>query len=345
MTVRDWLELLMVPLAIAVVGLWFAAHQDARQQQIEDRRAASDRQIAEQSAQEDALQAYLDQMSTLLLDKDLRTSDEDSEVRTLARARTLVVLERLDPSRKTQVMEFLVEEELVGGVDGEVPIVPLSGADLSGPYQVTGGGADLGGAWLNGADLSGANLRLAYLVDAGLDGADLSGADLSDAKGVTNEELEQQAVSLVEATMPNGQKCEDWLKSKGREEDGQTLVLRNERRYLRFLTSRHERYSSSRSNSSCSSSHALSGMARRSSRYWGAKKALECSSASLGSIGRPRRASSSRTAAISSGYVRRTTLATCSSSERRPAAKNGSPAATPKLSTITSPPRAVLATT
>jgi hypothetical protein len=92
----DWLQLLIVPLAIAVIGLWFTAQQDARQQQIENRRAASDRQIAEQNAQDDALQAYLDQMSTLLLDKDLRTSDEDSEVRTLARARTLLVLERLD---------------------------------------------------------------------------------------------------------------------------------------------------------------------------------------------------------------------------------------------------------
>ena len=54
----------------------------------------------EQRAQDPALQAYLDQMSTLLLEKDLRNSEEDSEVRTLARARTLTVLERLDPSRK-----------------------------------------------------------------------------------------------------------------------------------------------------------------------------------------------------------------------------------------------------
>jgi hypothetical protein len=193
----DWLQLLIVPLAIAVIGLWFTAQQDARQQQIENRRAASDRQIAEQNAQDDALQAYLDQMSTLLLDKDLRTSDEDSEVRTLARARTLPVLERLDPSRKTQVMEFLVEEELVGGVDLkmpiEAPIIPLNGANLS------------------GADLSGADLGGAYLIDA----------NLSDAKGVTNEELEQQALSLVDATMPNGQKYEDWLESEERGEDGE----------------------------------------------------------------------------------------------------------------------------
>jgi hypothetical protein len=33
------------------------------------------------------------------------------------------------------------------------------------------------------------------------------------------EELEQQAKSLKGATMPDGQKDEDWLKSKDREED------------------------------------------------------------------------------------------------------------------------------
>jgi hypothetical protein len=33
--------------------------------------------------------------------------------------------------------------------------------------------------------------------------------------GVTNEELQQQAASLEGATMPDDQKYEDWLKSKG----------------------------------------------------------------------------------------------------------------------------------
>lgn len=52
-----------------------------------------------------------------------------------------------------------------------------------------------------------------------LRGADLSGADLGGfARGVANE-LEQEAETLEGATMPNGQKYEDWLKSKNREED------------------------------------------------------------------------------------------------------------------------------
>ena len=51
--------------------------------------------------------------------------------------------------------------------------------------------------------------------------ANLSGANLEGALGIANEELRQQAIPLEGATMPNGQKYEDWLKSKGRGEDGE----------------------------------------------------------------------------------------------------------------------------
>lgn len=44
------------------------------------------------------------------------------------------------------------------------------------------------------------------------------GANLSGATGTTNELLELQAESLEMATMLNGQKYEDWLKSKGQED-------------------------------------------------------------------------------------------------------------------------------
>src|SRR5215204_1622270 len=59
-TVWDLLQLLIVPLALAVVGLWFAAQQDARQQEIENQRADAERELAEQRAQDEALQSYLD---------------------------------------------------------------------------------------------------------------------------------------------------------------------------------------------------------------------------------------------------------------------------------------------
>jgi cell division protein FtsB len=104
MTVRDWLQLLIVPLALVVIGFLFTVQQDPRQQRIEDQRAEAERELAEQRAQDEALQAYLSQMGSLLLEKNLRGSDKGSEVRSLARARTLTVLGRLDPSRKKAIM-------------------------------------------------------------------------------------------------------------------------------------------------------------------------------------------------------------------------------------------------
>lgn len=64
-------------------------------------------------AQDEALQAYLDQMSTLLLDRDLRRLKGDSEVRTLARARTLTILARLDGGHEKSVLQFLYESNLI----------------------------------------------------------------------------------------------------------------------------------------------------------------------------------------------------------------------------------------
>jgi Pentapeptide repeats (8 copies) len=215
-TLWDWIKLLIVPTAIAAGGAWLNQQQRAREQD-----------IAHQRAQDEAVQAYLDQMSTLVLD-DLN----NAKVRTLMRARTLTVLETLDPSRKRDVMLFLLEAGLVGRgcggatISGEQQrsqygagdIVSLAMADLHGAILRR---ALLPDATLAFADLRGAILGGAKLVGAKLVGAELSGAFLTDAKGVSNEELERQAKSLEGATMPNGQKYEDWLKSKGRGKDGE----------------------------------------------------------------------------------------------------------------------------
>jgi hypothetical protein len=173
MTVRDWLQLLIVPLALVVIGFLFSVQQDARQQRIENQRAKAERELAVERAQDEALQAYLDQMGGLLLERDLRASEKGSEVRTLARARTLTVLGRLDPSRKTALMQFLVEADLVQRADGRDPIISLSGADLS--------NVNLNGAELRAADLSFADLGHADLSATDLSGAILVGAFLSDA--------------------------------------------------------------------------------------------------------------------------------------------------------------------
>jgi hypothetical protein len=212
-TLWDWLQLLIIPAVLAGVGLWFNRQQREQELQTADRRA-----------QDEALQAYLDQIGQLLLDKDpsLRQAKEDDEVRTLARARTLSVLARLDGERKASIVRFLSEATLIQKEEGandehvlNLPVISLFGADLS--------GANLYRANLSEANLMGANLSEANLSRASLNRADLSGANLGGATGgITNEELEQQAYTLEGATMLDGQKYEDWLKDKeGRKEEAE----------------------------------------------------------------------------------------------------------------------------
>jgi hypothetical protein len=156
MTVRDWLQLLIVPLALVVIGLLFEMQQAER----EERRAEAERELAEQRAQDEALQAYLDQMSTLLLEKDLRTSEADSEVRTLARARTATVIQRLDADGNRNVIRFLNEASLTGSSTGRSSISLLAQANLQ--------DAHFEGVDLSAIGLSDANLRDARLGDANL---------------------------------------------------------------------------------------------------------------------------------------------------------------------------------
>jgi uncharacterized protein YjbI with pentapeptide repeats len=175
-TLWDWLQLLIVPLALAGIGFLFTVQQDARQQQIEDQRAEAERELAVQRAQDEALQAYLDQMSDLILEKKLRNSGGDSEVRTLARARTLTALGRLGPDRKRSVVQFLYESSLIRKGN---PIVNLDNADLSDANLRL---LNLSDADLSDADLSDADLSHATLEDADLSETTLRGADLSYAK-------------------------------------------------------------------------------------------------------------------------------------------------------------------
>jgi uncharacterized protein YjbI with pentapeptide repeats len=148
----------------------------------------------------------------LILDKGLRRSEKDAEIRSVSRARTLAVLRSLDGARKGLVLRFLHEADLIGKAVGErrviEAIIDLLTADLS--------GADLSGADLSGAVLSYANLSDANLRDANLRDANLSNANLSGARNWTNQQL-AQAGSLVGATLPDRTVTkggEDWEKFK-----------------------------------------------------------------------------------------------------------------------------------
>ncbi len=167
-TVWDWLQLVIVPASLAGFGLWF--------QQQQRRRDAEDKVELRENT---AVKEFIQSMQPLLLDKRLKQSPVDAEVRGVARALTLATLSQMEskesPARKELVIRFLLDS----GLNNESGnLFSLSRADLSGANLSM---ADLSGANLCMAKLSGANLLFANLSKADLRVANLSGSELLQA--------------------------------------------------------------------------------------------------------------------------------------------------------------------
>jgi len=216
----DWMQLLIIPLVIAIGGYLFnmAVSRTEQQNTTENQREA-------------ALQAYIDKISELLLREHLGESPAPDKVVSIARARTATVLRTLDPVRRGSLIRFLSQagilikctEKAMAGLDLHgadlsqlnLSSANLSAADLSGAFLIQSelseallirakliSEACLFEANLSGADLTGADLSRAFLYGANLTGADLSWAKLRDAK-ITQEQWEK-AKSLKGTTMPDG---------------------------------------------------------------------------------------------------------------------------------------------
>jgi len=166
-TLWEFLDLLIVPLVLAVIGVGFTAQQEARQQQQTERALALQEkgaQLQEEEAQNAALQAYLDQMSRLMLEKDLLESEEGDTVFTLAQARTITVLSQLNEEPGKAVSNFLIGSGLL-----REPFSLLAKTDLE--------GAKLPKVELHGANLAGTQLNRANLAEAELISADFSATE------------------------------------------------------------------------------------------------------------------------------------------------------------------------
>ncbi|GAC1387221.1 MAG: hypothetical protein NVSMB33_16770 [Ktedonobacteraceae bacterium] len=247
-TVWDWLQLLAalaVPLAVAFGTIYFT-YQQSQLVDVQHRyevEAANTQyqhnvQTADDQQQEATLNTYLNDISSLLLDKNLRKSKPNDEVRLVARAKTLTALRRLNPTRKAILVQILSDAALI---EGKNVVIDLDGADLSGTilYGINLSGANLSGAILSGAilygadlssadlssaDLSFADLRFARLININLNSANLRGANLSgastsgaslnsadlsfaDLSGAPFTQAQLNTVkSLQGATMPDGSK-------------------------------------------------------------------------------------------------------------------------------------------
>ncbi|MGE5375104.1 MAG: pentapeptide repeat-containing protein [Bacteroidota bacterium] len=177
-TFWDWLDLLLLPLILAGGTLLLSRSRRNTERYRAEENATLEREIANDSQKEEALQSYFDRMDDLLL-KEKLSKFSPEEVRNVARIRTLSVLRGLDPKRKGLVLLFLKD---AGLIDREA-VIDLCGADLSGtviPFASLGR-VNLSEADLSGADLQGVGLAKAYLGGTILKGANLVGANLAGA--------------------------------------------------------------------------------------------------------------------------------------------------------------------
>jgi uncharacterized protein YjbI with pentapeptide repeats len=220
-TLWDWLQLLVIPLILAGIALVFQLSNSQTERQIAKQRYKQDQEIAKQryeqdqqialdKQREDLLQAYLNGMSELLLEKKLRESTVTDEVRTIARVRTLTVLPRLDGKRKRNLLLFLYD---AGLIDSEHQIVDISDADLS--------EADLGWVilcrdkWMIDnslnekkiktvtANLSRVDLRNANLIGAILNGVKLGAGSEAELKWEIDTTNSTNGASLCGAKLVN----------------------------------------------------------------------------------------------------------------------------------------------
>jgi Pentapeptide repeats (8 copies) len=185
-TLWDWLALFIVPALLAIGGVLIS-------QQIQRQQKQREEIAANLHAQDEALRAYLDQMSDLMVDKKLREKwlhaktaehhlreggPEHPDEHRLAQARTLATLLRLDKDRKKIPLKLIYELGLIEKGDSILDLknAGLDTADLS---EITLHKACLREADLRRADLRGADLEESDLTKADLRGANLSDADLS----------------------------------------------------------------------------------------------------------------------------------------------------------------------
>lgn len=166
----DWVGVLIIPVVLTAGAALLTNAQVQRETK-----------AAHLRAQDEALQQYLDQVSTLLVELENPQKPLGSALFSkLVQARTLTLLLKLDRDRKRQPLKLIAQLELINRHN---PLLSLKNAGLDDAdlHEVTLFEVSLREADLRGADLTGADLRKSDLTGADLRGADLTRAVLTRA--------------------------------------------------------------------------------------------------------------------------------------------------------------------
>ncbi|MFI5272333.1 MAG: hypothetical protein ACHQ4H_04785 [Ktedonobacterales bacterium] len=112
-TLWDWLSLLVTPVTLGIISLAFTVQQ-GKKSLLE----------SENQRQEAAVEACIERLSALMVERDLKQSPPGSPVRDVARAHILAAWQRVDDQRRAVIFQFLDDSGLR---DAEHPIIDLPG--------------------------------------------------------------------------------------------------------------------------------------------------------------------------------------------------------------------------
>jgi uncharacterized protein YjbI with pentapeptide repeats len=182
----DWLQLLIVPAALAYFGLWYSDQQSIADRRHTDELQYLAQQQSKQLRQQDLLTASEDRIVEIVSANKFDLADAPQSAQDFAQAimsrafgtvsvasngKRMVLPGVLDASAKGAFLQFLVS---TNHVTSQNAVLSLS-SDLLDNIDVTG-------LALPEINLSGASLQGAQLQGSNLDGADLASADFTKAQ-------------------------------------------------------------------------------------------------------------------------------------------------------------------
>lgn len=204
-TLWDWLDLIIAPLMLALVGIGINSTIRKNEKDREEKRTQNEKRNAEDRIMEDVLQSFLDKIDDLLTNPKLYNAEDGTVLRNIARTRTLTTLRRIDFRRKSILLHFLTESGLVNKQHGFV-IIDLSGANLENVeiHDANFEGAILNEANLQGAKLDHCNLNGAFLIDTNLQSSYLMYCSLENAKLSADVPLARAQITNLRGANLNG---------------------------------------------------------------------------------------------------------------------------------------------
>jgi uncharacterized protein YjbI with pentapeptide repeats len=153
----DWLDLLIIPAAIALIGWLFSEIEKSKNNKREEERS-----------QNEIVESFLQTMTNLIIEHGLH-DNLNQQLLSIVRARINIAVNNLNGARRGQILQFLYESELIDFN----PKIKLLGINFQNALldEIVLGQSEIKGAYFNNASIKNANLK----------GGNFTGCDFSRA--------------------------------------------------------------------------------------------------------------------------------------------------------------------